>query len=280
MGSSLSLLAVGAAAIAAALLPASPDPAPSPAAEGWRSLFDGTSLEGWTETGGPYDGDADWTVEDGVIVGREAEGARGGLLYTESMHQDFEFECDVRITAPFDSGIFVRMAPGQRGAQFTLDDRPGGEICGIYSNGWLFHESGGDAAWRSDTWCHVKVRCQGDPMHLMAWIDGAKVLDYRIPEGIDDFASTGRIGIQVHGGMNDPPDAAVRFRNLRVRDLAPAEEFVEGESGAVSLTPVGVANGWEPLFNGEDLTGWRVPGGPDRPMTAAEGLAAPGVSGV
>lgn len=274
MGSSFSLLAAGAAALAAALLPASPDPAPSSAAEGWRSLFDGTSLEGWTETGGPYDGDADWTVEDGVIVGREAKGARGGLLYTESMHQDFEFECDVRITAPFDSGIFVRMAPGQRGAQFTLDDRPGGEICGIYSNGWLFHESGGDAAWRSDTWCHVKVRCQGDPMHLMAWIDGAKVLDYRIPEGVDDFASTGRIGIQVHGGMNDPPDAAVRFKNLRVRDLAPAEEFVEDESGAMALTPVGAANGWEPLFNGEDLTGWRVPGAPDRPMTVAEGLAA------
>ena len=127
------------------------------------------------------------------------------------------------------------MAPGQRGAQFTLDDPPGRRICGIYSNGWLFHESGGDAAWRSDTWCHVKVRCQGDPMHPVAWIDGAKVLDYRIPEGVDDFASTGRIGIQVHGGMNDPPDAAVRFKNLRVRDLAPAEEFVEDtkdEAGA------------------------------------------------
>ena len=121
------------------------------------------------------------------------------------MHQDFEFECDVRITAPFDSGIFVRMAPGQRGAQFTLDDRPGGEICGIYSDGWIFHQSGGDDAWRSDEWCHPKVRCQGDPMHLVAWIDGAKVLDYRIPEGVDDFASTGRIGIQVHGGMNDRP---------------------------------------------------------------------------
>ena len=82
-----------------------PAAAPSPSAGGWVSLFDGKTLDGWTEKGGRYDGDADWTVEDGAIVGREAEGARGGLLYTEGMYADYEFECDVKVTAPFDSGI-------------------------------------------------------------------------------------------------------------------------------------------------------------------------------
>ena len=226
---------------------------------GWVNLFDGKTLQGWSEKGGPYDGDADWTVEDGVIVGREAEGAKGGLLYTDELFDDFEFECDVKVNAPFDSGIFVRMLPGKRGAQFTIDDRPGGEIFGIYSNGWLFHESGGDAAWRSGEWCHVRVRCVGHPMQLSGWIDGKLVVDYSVPAGMDEkFTSEGRIGIQVHGGMNDPEDAAVRFKNLRARRLPAAsrESFTEAEGGALTLTAVGEANGWQPLFNGVNLDGW------------------------
>ena len=235
-----------------------PAAAPSPSAGGWVSLFDGKTLDGWTEKGGRYDGDADWTVEDGAIVGREAEGARGGLLYTEGMYADYEFECDVKVTAPFDSGIFVRMLPKQRGAQFTIDDRPGGSICGIYSDGWLYKETGGSEAWRSGEWCHVRVRCVGDPMHLVAWIDGERVLDYRIPEGLSPFARSGRIGIQVHGGRDDPEDAAVRFKNLRVRELpAGADQpFTRADDGTLALTAVGEAAGWSSLFNGVDLTGW------------------------
>ena len=223
---------------------------------GWVSLFDGKTLDGWSEKGGPYDGDADWTVEDGVIVGREAEGAKGGLLYTDELFGDFEFDCDVKVNAPFDSGIFVRMLPKRRGAQFTIDDRPNGEIMGIYSNGWLFHESGGDAAWRSGEWCHVRVRCVGDPMHLVGWIDGKLVVDYQVPAGMDEkFTSEGRIGIQVHGGLNDPEDAAVRFKNLRARRLPPgsADLFEENSEGQLSLTAAGEAGGWQPLFNGVNL---------------------------
>ncbi len=249
----------------------------APAHYGWVNLFDGKTLNGWSEKGGPYDGDADWTVEDGVIVGREAEGARGGLLYTDELFGDFEFDCDVKVNAPFDSGIFVRMLPKKRGAQFTLDDRPGGEILGIYSNGWLFHESGGDAAWRSGEWCNVRVRCVGHPMHLTGWIDGKLVVDYQVPEGMDQaFTETGRIGIQVHGGMNDPEDAAVRFKNLRARRLPPTSGayFTESADGLLSLTAVGEANGWSPLFNGVNLDGWVPAGTKGGPVDAAAFEAA------
>ena len=237
--------------------------------EGWVTLFDGESLEGWTESGGRYDGDADWTVEDGAIVGREAEGARGGLLYTTAEYDDFEFECDVKITAPFDSGIFVRMKPKERGAQFTLDDRPGGEICGIYSDGWVFHGTGGTEAWRTGEWCKVRVRCVGDPMHLVAWIDGERVLDYRIPEGYGEFAKTGKIGVQVHGNMNDPEDAAVRFKNVRVREIEREDPFSRSDGGRLELTSAGEDAGWEPLFDGETLEGW-VPLGTEDDAVAPE----------
>ena len=236
---------------------------------GWIALFDGESLDGWTESGGRYDGDADWTVEDGAIVGREAEGARGGLLYTTTEYDDFEFECDVKITAPFDSGIFVRMKPDERGAQFTLDDRPGGEICGIYSDGWVFHGTGGTESWRTGEWCKVRVRCVGDPMHLVAWVDGERVLDYRIPEGYGEFAKTGKIGVQVHGNMNDPEDAAVRFKNVRVREIERDESFALSGDGTLALTEAGKNAGWAPLFNGENLAGW-VPLGSDEDEISSE----------
>ncbi|MEL6430232.1 MAG: DUF1080 domain-containing protein [Planctomycetota bacterium] len=274
--------------LAAALLAADPavpgsagtgaaPPSAQPAAGGWRSLFDGETLAGWSETGGPYDGDADWTVEDGAIVGREAEGARGGLLYTDRLFGDFEFECDVKIAAPFDSGIFVRMAPGARGCQFTLDDRPGGEMLGLYSDGWILHETGGDAAWRArgaDEWKRVRVRCAGTPMHLVGWIDGRRVVDHTIAPGVGTFADRGRIGIQVHGNMNDPEGSEVRFRNLRVRELpiGAGKRFVELEDGRLALTAVGEASGWRSLFNGRDLVGWR-PGG-DLVSWAASGWRA------
>ena len=248
----------------------------APVHYGWVNLFDGKTLSGWSEKGGPYDGDADWTVEGGVIVGREAVGAKGGLLYTDELFGDFEFECDVKVNAPFDSGVFVRMLPKRRGAQFTIDDRPNGEIFGIYSNGWLFHESGGDAAWRSGEWCKVRVRCVGDPMHLSGWIDGKQVVDYQVPTGMDEkFASEGRIGIQVHGGMNDPEDAAVRFKNLRARRLPAASGvfFDERENGMLTLNAVGEASGWTPLFNGVNLDGW-LPTGEAGPLTASEFEAA------
>lgn len=240
----------------------------------WTTLFDGETLGGWTESGGRYDGDADWTVEEGAIVGREAEGARGGLLYTEAEYDDFEFECDVKIVAPFDSGIFVRMKPDERGAQFTLDDRPGGEICGIYSDGWVFHGTGGTEAWRTGEWCKVRVRCTGDPMHLVAWIDGERVLDYRMPEGYGEFAKTGKIGVQVHGNMNDPEDAAVRFKNVRVREIEREESFARASDGQLELTEAGEAAGWESLFDGATLDGW-VPLGSDADEISLErGLEA------
>ena len=60
----------------------------------WIELFDGSSLDGWTTTGGRYDGKAEWTVEGGAIVGREGAGGSGGLIYTEKEYENFEIEFD------------------------------------------------------------------------------------------------------------------------------------------------------------------------------------------
>lgn len=193
---------------------------PSATAESaWVELFDGHTLDGWTTVGGRYDGHATWTVEDGAITGREGPGRAGGLLYTRELYTDFEFECQVALEWPFDSGVFLRMAPEGRGAQVTLDYRPDGEIAALYSDGYLQHNPTAIEHLARSGWNHLRVRCEGSEMHVQAWLNGANVLDFQLPAGSQGFAPTGRIGIQVHGDSQSPPGTKVQYRALRVRRL-------------------------------------------------------------
>ncbi len=236
---------------------------PATATDGWSTLFDGESLTGWTTQGGRYDGRAIWAVEEGAIVGREGPGHAGGLIYTEREYQDYELELDAWITYPFDSGVFVRMrSDGAKGAQLTLDYRPKGEVGAIYSDGFYYHNPAPKEDWIKDGWNRVKVRCAGQPMHLSMWLNGVLVTDYWLPEDGGNWARTGKIGLQVHGGSDAPASAKVMFKNVRVRELPPsAGRYWEKDwLGFLSLTAAGEATGWRSLFNGKDLTGWHGAG--------------------
>ena len=229
----------------------------------WRPLFDGTSLDGWTTKGGRYDGGAVWTVEDGVIVGREGPNHAGGLLYTTTSHASFVLSLDVALDDPFDSGVFVHMTPKAKGAQVTLDAVDGGEIGGIYSDGWLKHHPDGKAGWKVGDWNRVEVRCAGWPMRLESWLNGAPLSTWTMPADAVGFAPTGLIGIQVHGNRNDPPGKRARFRNLRLLELPvfDSKDFATDDGGLLAPTAEGRARGWRPLFDGRTLEGWSVTGG-------------------
>ncbi len=217
----------------------------------WVSLFDGETLSGWVTKGGRYDGNADWKVADGAIVGKEGPEGAGGLIYTDQTYRNLEIELETFITYPFDSGVFVRMRPEAKGAQVTLDYRPGGEVGGIYSEGWYFHNPQGSDRYRKDQWNHFRVRCVGDPMHLTVWMNGELLTDYWMPPGGGEFAEDGLVGLQVHGSMDDPPGSHVRFRNLRMRRLPDeaGEYFDEAATGSISLTAQGEALGWRELWH-------------------------------
>ncbi len=210
----------------------------------FRPLFDGRTLAGWTTKGGRYDGEAVWTVERGAIVGRTGPNGEGGLLYTEETFTSFVLELDVKIEHPFDSGIFVRMVPDLKGAQVTLDYREGGEIGGIYSEGWLEHNPDAKAAFRADAWNHFEVRCTGFDFRIEAWMNGEKIADYALPPGSPGYATAGLIGVQVHGG--NPGEKAAYFRNVRVRELSVFGDAYGGE-------------GWTDLVD-DELSAWEKHG--------------------
>lgn len=132
---------------------------------GFVSLFDGKTLNGWFATprtygemwpGGPtvqeahpdlFPADYDeqtarhpavWTVEDGAIVGRQDSPGSGwgGYLVTEKTYGDFELTFEANPDWPADTGIMLRKKPHKfHGFQVLLDHRKSGSIGGFYGNG-------------------------------------------------------------------------------------------------------------------------------------------------
>ncbi len=106
--------------------------------EGYRPLFDGASLKGWTprtrSQARPSLGK--WTVQDGVIVGGQDPQGAGSNLVSDEAFDDFEVVIEARPDWPADTGILIRTIPeGNVGIQVLLDHRPHGGIAGYYGNG-------------------------------------------------------------------------------------------------------------------------------------------------
>lgn len=241
---------------------------------GFVALFDGRTLDGWVTRGGRYDGDARWSVEDGCIVGRQGPNGEGGLLYTAQRHASFEIALEVKLDYPFDSGVFVRMAPEGKGAQVTLDWRDDGEIGAIYSDGFLAHNETAKARFEKDAWNALEIRCTGFDMRIEVRLNGEPITDFELPADSPGYAPTGLIGLQVHGARDD--QGAARFRNLRVRELSPfgEEAFAPaGDAGLLEVSERGAALGWRPLFDGRGLAGWEAEGEAQR-FVARDGVLA------
>lgn len=69
----------------------------------WRSLFDGSTTNGWLEvTGAPFP--ASWAVEDGCLVAKPGEGGIQDIRTAESF-RSFEFEWEWKIAPGGNSGV-------------------------------------------------------------------------------------------------------------------------------------------------------------------------------
>lgn len=76
-----------------------PAPPRSEGGAGWTTLFDGTSLDGWTPIG-----TADWRLADGVV---EAAGGTGFLVSKES-YDNFDLRVEFWVSPDANSGVFIR----------------------------------------------------------------------------------------------------------------------------------------------------------------------------
>lgn len=188
--------------------------------EGWKSLFDGKSLEGWQ---GAVQG---WEVTpEGWLACKKGS---GGSLLTQEEYADFIFQFEFKLPAGGNNGVAARAPlqgdPAWDGFEIqVLDDR-----APQYANlkPYQFHGSvyGLVPAQRGylrplEEWNHQEVRFEGSKVKVT--VNGTVVVDAdlsrldrskieRIPKGLD--REKGFLGF---AGHNDP----VVFRHIRVKKL-------------------------------------------------------------
>lgn len=209
------------------------------AEDGWISLFDGKTLAGWTQA---THGKAEYSVKDGTIYGKTAEGSPNSFLTSDREFADFEFEFEVRVHDSLNSGVQIRsrekteadLPPGQNkkggdgvgrfhGPQVEIESSPGqsgyiyGEATGL---GWLSPEPRDDkhahSLMKNGEWNKFKVIAKGS--RIQTWINGEAVADLT-HEDIYKSHPKGKIGLQVHGIATGTGPYDVAWRNLRIREL-------------------------------------------------------------
>src|SRR5688572_32691069 len=118
------LRAVLAVAVCLAALPAAADDKDK---DGWAPLFNGKDLSGWEQRNGT----ATYRVENGVIVGKTAEGSPNSFLCTVKEYGDFELKFEVKVDDALNSGVQIRSKT--KGG--TKDGRVHGPQVEIATNG-------------------------------------------------------------------------------------------------------------------------------------------------
>lgn len=174
-----------------------------------KPLFNGKDLSGWTA-----EGNARFTVENGILVGRQGPGGAAGDLYSEAEYGDFECEVTWAMSWPGNSGVWFRYVNGGKAYQADILEYKN-PLCwsgSLYCGGKMFIATNEDPSIvHRDGWNTFLIRARGD--HLVLHLNGRKVADIR-----DDSSARGKFGIQVHAG-DQFADMAIRIADIRVRML-------------------------------------------------------------
>jgi hypothetical protein len=195
-------------------------------AEGeWIELFDGKTLQGWTQR----DGNAKYEVRDGAIVGTSVLGTPNSFLCADQRFGDFELTFEVNC-GNINSGVQIRSqeknkkgADRLNGPQVEIEPSPGqsGFIYGEAYSGWRSPEpkSKDEAVnqhshYKNGEWNQYRILAQGP--RIQTWINGVQVADLNDPESYKLYPE-GFIGLQVHS--HNVADVEIKWRNIRIKKL-------------------------------------------------------------
>lgn len=229
----------------------------------WNSLFNGRDLDGWT---GDVKG---YAVEDGVLVCQKG----GRNLVSKQTYGDFAFQFEFKLEESGNNGIGIRVPegghPASDGMEIQILDHHGSRYTGKaeLSDGtsrelswlkpWQYHGSvyGITPAIVGylkpvGQWNEQTIIAIDD--HVMVILNGAVIVDTYLNQTtpVDGNPHPGMKNASGHlvlAGHND----RVEFRNLRIADYSPAPASLKLEN---DNTP---PDGFQALFNGADLSGWK-----------------------
>ena len=218
--------------------------------DGWVDLFDGKTLNGWTQ----HNGTATYVVKDATIHGTTAEGSPNSFLCTAKDYSDFELVFDVKVDNALNSGCQIRSrlhkGKGKRvnGPQVEIEasgakGAEAGYIYGEACGGWMTpedkrkpHKHFKDGEWNS-----YRVLAEGP--RIQVWVNGTQVSDLT-DDGKFKSHPKGFIGLQVHSIKKGAGPYSVAWRNIRIREIESATTDASSED-------------WITLFDGSNLDQWR-----------------------
>ena len=229
-------------------------------ADGWKLLFDGTTMNGWRD----FNGDqltGPWVVEDGTIKAEGHGSDESGYIVTNEKFDNFILEWDWKISKAGNSGVLYHVLEGRRfkvpyvtGPEYQLIDN-----VGFPEKLEEWQKCGADYAMYLPDESKLKIKSAGkwntskivfDNGHVEYWMNNEKIIEFEAwspdwferknsgkwenaPEyGLSDI---GVICLQDHG-------YPAWFRNIKIKSLPKK------------------AKPAETLFNGKDLSGWIVYG--------------------
>ncbi len=171
----------------------------SATAQAWTTLFDGSSLDGWTALG-----NANWELEYSAVSANSGN----GFLVSEDSYGDFELTLEFWVDEPANSGIFIRCSDPQ-----SVNDRNCYEVNiydtradQTYRTGGIVHLAAPSAVINAGgQWNTYHITARGSQLAVI--LNGTQL----VYTSDDQFAS-GPFALQYGAGT-------VRFRNVKIRPL-------------------------------------------------------------
>jgi hypothetical protein len=209
-------------------------------AQGWRLLWEGRTPQGWHGAKSPAFPATGWSMADGVLT---VLGTKGGNIVTDAVFSAFELQAEFQLTARANSGIKYFVSADGHGEPVgleyqLLDDEhhpdakqgTGGNrtLASLYDLIPRGKMPGGlNIVPRLGEWQHARIVVT-PAGHVEHWLNGIKVVAYE--RGSAEFAAAVARSkyAQIPGfglGAKGPillqdHDSVVRFRSLKVRELA------------------------------------------------------------
>ena len=191
----------------------------------YKAIFDGKTLEGWTQRNGT----ATYRVEKKSVVGKTNDGSPNSFLCSDKEYGNFDLIFEVKVDDKLNSGVQIRSQTkgGPKGrvngpqVEIEASGKNGAEAGYIYgeaAGGWMTpadklkpHKHFKDGKWN-------KYRVVADGTNIKVWINDALVSDLNHEEKYKSHPK-GFIGLQVHSIGRGSGPYEVRWRKIKLKEL-------------------------------------------------------------